>query len=848
MRRGNPWLLGMLLSGTALSLVAGVAAAQTTAPSAVPPSTAAPANTTDANTLNDIIVTANRRAERIQDVPTAITAVSTDTLHEQNISTPQDLPGKIPSLMVTSNGTTRNAETVVIRGQGQSYLAPVGVVNYFAEVPLIQGAIISNQGGPGTFFDLESLQVLRGPQGTLFGKNTTGGALLLGPAKPTDKFEGYFQAQVGNYNDREYEGVINVPVDDKLAVRLSFRKVDRDGYTKDVGPQAFGYGYVLTPNGPSNGFAGKDYDDRHYDTVRLGVNWTPTERVESYLVAYYTQSHDNGTGLSISDANTGANLSNLAGNLFYRQPTDPLYGSNDPTIAQGILARQRALGPRETALNTNEFDDLKVWSLTDILKVDLTDTLLFRNIFGYQRMKQGYAWDLDGSILPLTAQNPTLVVAGTPGSFGQVGQGTNITNLSQLSVEPQIQGKFLADKLNTVVGLFYSDVQPEGLQALGSFNFGEPGMVLYSVKTQSKAVYAQSDLDLGAYVGALDGLKLTAGVRETWDSYDGRRYASSYFNIPEAQASKTAAATTWTVGLDYRLAANTIVYGKVTRGYKAGGFNMVGVQQDGLTYAPEHVTNYEVGTKTDFSVANIPVRLNATLYDMEDDGIQRNSADNAFNGFQNASGLDQGARIFNAGASTVRGVELELSVRPAKGLELSGSYAYMDAHYNNFHIDIPPDPLVTMKDTCSGPLAVPSPYLPGARAVSANLSCIPFPFAPRHQFNLNARYQYDLGRSLGSLVGTANFSWVDQQFASSISTPAGEPGATLAPYGLLNLSLEWQDLLNRPLDLRLFVTNATDKVYRISNSNLTDTAFGSSASIYGEPRMYGLSLRYRFGD
>ena len=162
--------------------------------------------------IADIVVTANRRAENAQTVPVAVTAVSGEQMRELGIGSAADLNGKVPSVFVTSGGNQRNVEVVVIRGQGQTYLSPVGVVNYFNDVPLIQGSITAIQGAPGMFFDLQSMQVLRGPQGTLFGKNTTGGAVLLGPKRPTDKLEGYAQFQLGNYQDREFEGAINIPV------------------------------------------------------------------------------------------------------------------------------------------------------------------------------------------------------------------------------------------------------------------------------------------------------------------------------------------------------------------------------------------------------------------------------------------------------------------------------------------------------------------------------------------------------------------------------------------------------------------------------------------------------------
>ena len=128
----------------------------------------------------EIVVTANRREETLQRVPTAITTLTGEQLRSQNIVNTQDLSGKVPSLIAVPQGQTRSAENVTLRGQGVTFGAPVGVVNYLAEVPLIQAQVIAIQGAPGTFFDAESVPVLRGPQGTLFGRNATGGALLMG--------------------------------------------------------------------------------------------------------------------------------------------------------------------------------------------------------------------------------------------------------------------------------------------------------------------------------------------------------------------------------------------------------------------------------------------------------------------------------------------------------------------------------------------------------------------------------------------------------------------------------------------------------------------------------------------
>ncbi|HWV13592.1 MAG TPA: TonB-dependent receptor plug domain-containing protein, partial [Sphingobium sp.] len=186
----------------ATSMIAGVAATMF-GPAAFAQAEAQPQGAEENVGLTDIVVTANRRAERNQDVPIAITALSADRLEQQGIAKEQDLQANVPSLVVGPNGQgSRESQSFTIRGQGATFQASPGVVVYMNEVPLPAGITLSQQGGPGNFVDLENLQVLSGPQGTLFGRNTTGGAVLLVPKKPTSEFGGWIKGEIGNYDRR----------------------------------------------------------------------------------------------------------------------------------------------------------------------------------------------------------------------------------------------------------------------------------------------------------------------------------------------------------------------------------------------------------------------------------------------------------------------------------------------------------------------------------------------------------------------------------------------------------------------------------------------------------------------
>src|SRR5579883_745908 len=230
--------------------------------------------------LVEIVVTARRREEKLQSVPVAVTAFNQAAISEHEIQDGADLMRLVPSLF--ANSPTGNGLGFSIRGQGGGFGGSPGVVSYFAEVPIGAGT------GIGLYYDLDNVQVLKGPQGTLFGRNTTGGAVLFEPKKPTNDFEGYFQETLGSYDWVEESGAINVPVvTDKLMVRFAADIKNRDGYTIDYGPH----------------YNGRDYDNVDYWAFRLSILARPTDNFENYLLIDSLYSRDNGTGTSVSDVN-----------------------------------------------------------------------------------------------------------------------------------------------------------------------------------------------------------------------------------------------------------------------------------------------------------------------------------------------------------------------------------------------------------------------------------------------------------------------------------------------------------------------------------------------------------------
>ncbi|WOK37093.1 TonB-dependent receptor [Sphingomonas sp. C3-2] len=846
LRLGRPKRKGA--SAIRLSLLAGIAAMAPTAPSFAQEG---PAASSSEPGISDIVVTAQRREERNQSVPIAITAFSQEKLTQNNITGAQDLSGLVPSLVVGANGSgSRDTQSPTLRGQGATFQGASAVVIYMNEVPLPAAVTLNQQGGPGNFIDLENLQVLAGPQGTLFGRNTTGGAMLLVPRKPTDQLEGYVEGSIGNYDLRGLEGMVNVPiVEDKLLVRAVGAYNDRAGFTRDV-------------------VWNKRRDDVHWYTGRIGIMMKPVERFSNYLMMYGTRSSTNGTGF----INTGINIAGMSAfGLCQEGPSIPaMVSSCDVYRKQAELANE--LGPRKTRLGVDEFQYVRTWGLTNTTSYELTDELTLRNIVSYQRFKGSYSYDSDGTPLQQNDQNPTrypdfpvsgLSEFGLPlaGFNNLPGNTAPRDNLRALTEELQLQGAMLDDHLNFTVGGFYYDQKPVGpmngpqiVFCPAAFTgFPIPGtaacsaqQVQVGISTRSKALYGQATLDFGVAAPELDGLRLTAGYRYTWDTVKGfaRLYTpvegtgnvvcgSDAQMVPVGEearcgfsATLKSRAPTWTFGIDYQANRNLLLYAKVSRGFKAGGFNTYSVRPSTRTYEPEKVTSYETGFKSDWRLGAIPLRFNGTYYYSDYNNIQRVTGD--FNPETNAGGAQ-----FLGASARIQGVEAEVTVRPIPELELGGNLSYTDADYRNFTYT-PLSPTLA----CNG--LVPA-------GGTADASCNPFQYVTPWIYNLNAALTLPVPDSVGEISLTANYSHRSDQNTEALLPPSQQPGSILTGYGLLNLSLNWQDVGQKGVDLTFFVTNATNKLYRISNTNLYQSLL-TAASVYGEPRMYGLKLRYRFGE
>lgn len=763
-----------MLAGTASCLTlacAGIATAQTSmpSPSTQPTNVAQPGD--DAlgapSGLEEVVVTARRREEAIQSVPITITVFNARDIQEKRIETAQDLQKFVPSLTISS-GDVRDANNYTLRGQGSTVGAGPGVVVYFSEVPLpLNISTFSNGGGPGLYFDLDNLQVLNGPQGTLFGRNTTGGAVLLQPKKPTNNFEGYGQLTLGNYNDQEFEGAINIPVvADKLLIRASGNFQFRDGFTTDAR-------------------TGKDYDNRDFWAGRLSVTMRPTDDFENDFIYYSDYSHNNGTGTVLLAVNPGSRFTTYFPNAF------------------ALLAAQQARGPRSNELSTNPLEINYTWGLLDLARWDISDDLALRNIASYQELKYFRRLDDDGS--------SAAFLDATPNSSGWN------TNTGTYTEELQLQGKSLDEKLIWTVGGYLEFYHPIGNQISDNIEFGFlHGLGQRGETGLSRALYGQATYDLGQASDALSGIKLTGGYRYTWDFRSDFSQSAVYVGKAQicvvgtppsctAAADQNFAAGTWTLGADYQLTPDTLLYVKGSRGYKSGGFNATTSALNALIFKPEYVQDVELGLKKDWVIDGIKARSDLTLFHDDYTNIQRAVP---------TSAAAAGSATENAAAATIDGLELQGSVLPFKGVELTAGYSYLHARYDKF-----------------------------VTPAGLDVTNLPFEYAPKNKFSVTGTYHLPIDTTLGDVAVSATYSYQSAVWTTALDR---EPYGYINGYGLLNVRVDWRNVADTTLDASFFMTNALDQLYRTSNFAVYNS-FGYIQSQYGEPRMFGFQLRYRFG-
>ena len=764
---------------------------------------------TRAQSLEEVIVTARRKEEAVQTIPLAMTAITPEQLNESGVKDVRDLTSSVPGVNITSSGAANNTLfSIRGRSKGTIGIAQSSVATYINEVP------VSNWGAAIPTFDLASVQVLKGPQGTLFGRNSTTGAMLVQTAEPEDSLGGYVMATVGDYNWRQLEGAINLPViEDKLAIRLAAQVADRDGFTENMS------------------FDGHDMDDLNRDNYRLSVKFSPTDALSNVLVYEYNEM-DEVPGAVLYKHNTNPALPINAvpytnGTLGALVPPTPCGGQ--PRCDVNVIAdRQEDAGERKAWTDQYTFLEGELHSVMNTTTYD-TDAFTIKNVLGYRTVKFSNVSDIDAT--ELAALNADTLVAN-----------------KQLTEELQIAGSALDDSLDYVAGLFYLKSEPNGDNHLLLQQFAISGTPLDApaalttpapfrgargssdyYEEESRAVYGQITYKLGELASALEPFSVDIGARYTEDEQSVCNVAGQQLADPTVSQSECNSLsspryttqsgkfdqTTWTFGLNYQATDSVFLYAVTRKGYRGGGLNtpiLGGTLAPYQTFEPETVQDIELGLKSDFSVGDVLGRFNIAVFQSNFEDVQTaisGASDGDTNPDNNPSNLTFYA---NAGEAVVEGVEAELTVSPTENLQFSVSGAYLDKKLEN--------------------------YNEGLSSTGLNEQQVKnyvFLASPRFSYNVGIDYTWPMNE-LGDLVFQYKYFRISEIIYGSILADAYEES---------DFRLAWKNIGQSGVDVAAFMTNAFDEVGVAAPAGSTN--IGINSVIYNEPRLWGVQVQYKFG-
>jgi iron complex outermembrane receptor protein len=762
--------------------------------------------------LEQVTVTARRSSEKIQSTPVSITAFSPKALRQKNIQKTADLMFSTPGVYLSGSGGRENS-VFQIRGQSKALSGTnsPAVASYFADVPQpVFGSGID-------IYDMSSVQVLKGPQGTLFGRNTTGGAVLFYPVLPTYTPNGYLQVGYGNYNTRTVEGAATIPlIPDIASVRVSGQYNQNDGYTKNTG-------------------VGGTLDNTDIKAFRASLLLDPTSWLKNVTTLDVYTNYYNGDAVQLLDLDPGFSLIDE-------------FGVRDSL--QQILNQEHQQGPFVTDSDTlparNDSRRIGVTNRTDF---QLPYGMSLTNIFGYRRTYLAYNINTDGTPAPFST------LFGAPISLLNAGA---INHVEQFTDEVQLRGKVLNDKVSWLAGIFYLSSDPYGVTGTGlglgqvETNPLDPPnpLAAFSYNNNyetSRAAFANVNWDMSDFV---EGLHFDVGGRYTYDHTsactanddvtNGQIGPAACLNnsnpnlLGAATNSDVSHAPTWTVGFDYRINKSLFAYLVSRRGYREGGINsptLGGTLTPLQTFGPEKVTDVELGVRSDYTFGDVRTRLNVSLFDGYYSGVQvplsglltqpgciagnpvygkpPYSPDGDCNSNNDPN---SGTLLINAGKSRVDGIDFDGDISPIHNLVLSFGGNILDPETTSFAA--PPE----------------VDFYEHGKSITFNMVA---------KATLNGAFTYTLPMGTpGDLVASGNIYYSSRlQFTDTY----------LEPYSVTNFHLDWNHIYTKPVTLSFYINNAFDRKYAAIGA-VSGTSLGFNSAIYGPPTMYGFTLRYDFGQ
>lgn len=812
---------------------------------ATPPAAATtPAAATDSSqasgatkvTLQEVVVTAERRSESLQKTPIVVTAITGEQLRTQNVGDVSDLQSFVPAFQVSDAGGFH--DYINIRGMGNSSLLSTTIAT---GVPVLRDGIFIDESVAldEPMFDIADVEVLEGPQGTFVGANSTAGAVEISSTSPNfSGVTGYISGGVGTYSATKWEGAVNVPVTDTFAVRIAFTDQQRNSFFKDVG-SAYAPGIGASSTDPGHELA---------RAARVSLLWRPTDNFQALGKIEYSYLD---TGGSPGEPNPFTyDTLFAAGPGAVKGPNAgcTLSGSQLLCPGAGVSTHSPYYYPGEQPFVLDYYDTNQayneVFSLYSLeLRERLQNGIVLRSLSGVAHVDVN--WNSENSLGPLNAGNYYSTVGPNNNSYEQ-----------ELDVISPTGGK-----LNWVVGAFgYYYSLPFGFQnqsVTSPYAAGVPPstVLLYSTVSTSRmaAVFGQVNWKI------LDDLQLQVGARENWDNNfvdnainsapqpgtvlsapDGTGvYAISYPSgsaVPSAyrvvtdlnvQGRYRDSVPTGKVGLSWDPLPGQNFYAFYARGYKSGGANQNST--DHPTFAPEHVNDYELGWKGTLFGGHMRTQIGGYYIDYQN--MQYFIFDADEGGDTTAGDVTE-----NLAPSTIYGIQVAEQSRFG-GLSVDLAFDYNHSALGSIRgvpdYELPPN--------FNTPIAHPQCY--AGASYSSGVTCFNYspyitnvrgeenPFSPLITGTVGLDYRLRIGG--GVLDPRISFSHSDRQWDSIFESGYNMMGAR----NLWNGSVSW---MSGDWIVRIYGTNLTNETYIIAG--------GSPTVYYGAPRQEGLEVTYHFGQ
>ena len=733
--------------------------------------------------LEVIMVTAERRSESLQRTALAVSAVTGDDLINSGVSEATGLSKLVPALSVQPSGGS--STSFFLRGVGTQS------GNSFAENAVsfnFNGVYVGRPTAPaGTFYDLERVEVVKGPQGTLYGRNATGGAINVLPARPRlGEFSGNVMLEYGNYDNKRGSGAINLPLGDSVALRLATQIVDRDGYLSD------------------------GYDDEKGEAFRGSLLIEPSDTWSVLLVGDYFNQHGKGPGNVLIPTAT-----------FAAPPLTDRIGGSDPIsqaaarVSAQTLPGNPACGGLGNLINSgcvilpqgNGYLNNEFWGVSATIEGDL----------GFGTL----------TIIPAYRSTTTDFRTYLPGFLGEIQDDAEQTSLEIRLASNQDQ------PLRYVVGGFYFS---EDQAALNYFAQGDLSTTRFApnLDTESYAVFGQLTFDL------TDTVRLVAGGRYT--SEDKTQLTASVSGgrpgavNPPLGAPFTGELSferfTWKAGVEWDAGPASLVYANVATGFKTGGFFVASPPDN--TFAPERLTAYTFGTKNRFAGNTVQVNLEAFYWDYTDQQITY------VGGVRTGNGLfANGGVTVNAGKSTIYGAELEFAYAVSADGNFSANIQYLNGEYDSLqtaNFSGPGNPIPTGCTVLGSRLA--NPGVNNARFFDTDCSGKPTVQSPKWVANFGYEHTFDLGGDMELVAGARTN--ISSGYFLNVNFQQNERQGSFMTSDLLLT-------LNGPDDvwsLSAYVNNIENEAIlaRAGNRPILNISYGTLRP----PRTYGVRLGFNF--